>query len=192
MRTAVMRGTAVLSAVLILLHLSHCSKDKQLEEIDKLAGLDGSFEIRDSGFSINWQINEALLKNKDAGLFLDKADKKDGSQSLKLLVSRPGILEQNPGISTRLAVMQEKQYRLSFWLKNSAGFSVNWKSAADRAAGPGRLGVVARGGKRVPDWTAFADTISTEPGESSLELEFLLTETGSLWIDNVMFEEIAD
>ena len=180
------------AAIFFLLPLFFTGCTKDIEEIDKLAGLDGSFETKDSGFSINWQINGALFKNKDAGLFLDKADKKDGSQSLKLKVSRSGTSEQNPGISTRLAVMPEKKYKLSFWLKNSAGFSVNWKSTADRGENPGRLGVSARSSKGVQNWTEYADTISTEPGENGLELKFLLTETGDLWIDNVMFEEIAD
>ncbi len=193
MNLSTFHKTLTLAVFLILVNgLTHCAREKLIQEIDKLSGLDGSFETTDSGFSIKWQINEALLKNKDAGLFLDKTEKKDGSQSLKLQVRQTGTIEKFPGISTSLAVMPDKKYRLSFWLKNNASFSVNWKSLAGSEDIPGRLGTAARSAKSAQNWTAYADTISTEPGESRLQLEFILTKPGELWIDNVMFEELDE
>jgi hypothetical protein len=177
---------------ILILFITYCAKEKQIQEIDKLSGLDGSFEIRDSGFSIKWKINDALLKNKDARLYLDKNDKKEGSQSLKLQADQTAGSGQNPGIGTLLAVMPGKMYKLSFWLKNDAGFSVNWKSLTGSEDQPGRLGVSAKGEQSIMNWTAFADTISIVPGENTLLLEFLLTKPGELWIDNVMFEETLE
>ena len=186
----------ILTLVIFLIlvnSLTHCTRDKQIQEIDKLSGLDGSFETTDSGFSIKWQINETLLKTHDAGLFLDKTEKKDGVQSLKLQVQKTDTFKQFPGISTSLAVMPNKKYKLSFWIKNSrAAFYVKRHSSSLSGEQVKSSEFVLNNKNIYARWHSFSDTLLIGPDENNITLDFAITGPGVLWIDKVMFEELDD
>ena len=94
----------VLSFILVSLLLVSCQSN-ELSKSDSSAGLNGSFELTDSGYPINW----AFFPNPESGdLFQVTADTSkayEGNQSLKLVTDQSDV---TVGFrSRRMALLQK-------------------------------------------------------------------------------------
>jgi len=180
--------------VLFVLLLAGCTQMYICAKMDRQAGLNGSFEVTDGGYSVNWLYNAPPIKDGSATVSLDTSVFIDGKKSIKIVarkVSDSDRVWKKPGLSTRIPVSQRKTYRLSFRAKNKgSSFYAKWISATYNQKKHLRSKYVLKTDKSFSRWKAFADTISVDDNEKLILLDFVMTAPGTLWIDKVMFEEL--
>lgn len=161
---------------------------------NETAGLNGSFEIADGGYSVNWQFNAPPIKDGSTRITIDTTVFRDGKQSLKISakkVIKSDRVWQKPGLSTQIPVVPGKKYHLSFWARNmGCAFYVKWISATSNQKRHLRSGYVMQTEESFSQWKVFSDTLYTGKDETGILLDFVITRPGTLWIDNVMFEEL--
>ena len=180
--------------ILYIFILVSCTKMYIGAERNEAAGLNGSFEIADGGYSVNWFYNAPPLKEGSAQIVMDSTVVMDGRRSLKIIagtVKESDRVWMKPGLFTRIPVVPGKKYRLSFGARNRGGaFYARWVSVSANAKQHLRSSFVVRTADSFTNWKVFSDTLRIKERERAILLEFILTQSGSLWIDRVMFEEL--
>lgn len=161
---------------------------------NEAAGLNGSFEITDGGYSVNWLYNAPPLKDGSAQIVIDSTEFMDGKRSLKIIagaVKESDRVWMKPGLSTSIPVVPGKKYRLSFGARNKdSAFYAKWISATVNGKKHLRSAYVVQTGESFSSWKVFSDTLSIKGDETEVLLDFVITRPGTLWIDRVMFEEL--
>ena len=146
-----MRTMGILTILASVL-LSGCDEFSESRQ-DKTAGINGSFEVVESGLPVNWSVyTPKSIPTGDFDLIIDTIEYKDGKQSLKFLVrecsSRGGWL--SPGLFQEYKATPGETYRVSFWVKNDgAEFRVGVSGVA---AKEGEDETIVRSRETIDTW----------------------------------------
>ena len=110
----------IFTSIFAIVLLSSCNKMSETI-YNETAGMNGSFEITESGIPVNWLVySPTTIPTGDYDLIFDMAEYKDGNQSLKFLVrecSNTGGWH-SPGITQEYNAIPGEIYKVSFWIKN--------------------------------------------------------------------------
>jgi len=176
---------ATLGAACVL--AAACQSDELLER-NGTAGLNGSFEITQAGYPVNW----AFFPNPEADSTLrvvfDSNQVVEGSHSLKLVV-RPS--DKLPALrSSQVAVQPGKKYRFRLSFRNE-GCSLKVNRIVQDASGKTvrRQDFIIDTSVSSTDWETFEETLSVAQDEAQVLLVIIIAGSGTVWLDNVNFKE---
>jgi len=172
-----------------LLAVSSCKKN-ELYVGNAEAGLNGSFEVIESGYPVNWAIFPSPENSKTTSVSLNSATACDGKYSMELVTQE---LKGTTGIRTRrLSVNSGSRYKISFWAMNKAGaFQVNRVIRDHSGKKNIRAKIIARSSQPTDEWQRFDDEVLIAENEKYLHLIFRVIEPGTLLIDDVVIEEVG-
>ena len=156
-------------------------------------GINGGFEYTRSGLPINWIVySPGTIPSGRYELLLDRADFREGKQSLRFLVDAcsPTGGWHSPGITQQYPAEPGTTYAIRFWVKNEG---CDWAvSVGGVTATTGAYEVLA--GAEVPQgsWQRVEQRYTLAPQYEQLRFELSITSPGSLWIDDVRIEAVPD
>jgi hypothetical protein len=159
--------------------------------VDPEAGMNGSFEVVESGIPVNWSFDN----NPDMQVFTDTTRVVDGKRSLKVTVEYDvnGRIPSFRGL--RIPVLSGKNYRISVSVIND-GCSFRLNRIVQDSSGKTntRADIIARAvALASPDtWESYEEILSVVGDESYVILAFLVKGHGTLWCDDVRVEELEE
>lgn len=179
--------------------LAACASPRYIIHSRPATSWNGSFEIVESGYPVNWSFSQAPIEQRDMSVVLDREVVHEGQQSLRVEVLRavagPEVFEQvwaKPSFSTRATIEPGSRYRLSFWLRNAgAKVHVRWVATSKDYQRHFRFRDMLETSLASADWTRVEDEITAKEGEQLLELIFVVSEPGLFWCDDVRVQEVA-
>jgi len=192
------RSAATSTWLAAMLLLSACVSTSLIFKRDAAAGLNGSFEIAEAGYPVNWTISGLPIQRGEATVSLDDEVAHDGRQSLRVEVGSTHPSNRvffqvwsKPSFSARTVVQPGKRYRISFWYRNEgSGLHVRWVTTSGDYYVHYRHRDVLETAEVVGEWQQVEDTIDVEGDEYLLELIFVATEPGVFWCDEVVVAEV--
>lgn len=172
----------------IFLTLSGCQK-KSENETDKLAGLNGGFEISENNLPVNWLMyTPKTVPNADFEISFDTNIYKEGSQSLRFDVTNCSSTGgwHSPGFTNEFNEIGqfkgESIYKLSFWIKNKGSkYSIR---AGGVSAQKGHMKKLIEADQNIEDWKYHEYEISI-PKRQHLRFELNILQPGTFWIDDI-------
>lgn len=155
---------------------------------DKSAGLNGSFEVTQSGLPVNWLVfTPETVENSDFDLIIDTSEYKEGKQSLKFLVREcsAGGEWNSPGFCKEYEVSPGASYVVSFWVKNTGSnyfVKIGGVSAFD-----GSYETIVSSSEEIDTWKYFEHkyTMPTDKKFGRLRFALNVLSSGSFWIDDI-------
>jgi len=166
-----------------------CQSDELLTR-NGSAGLNGSFEITEAGYPVNWAFFPNPASDSTLQVVLDTVQVVAGHHSLKLVVRPSDVL---PALrSTQAPVQPGERYRLSMSYRNEGcTLKVN-RIVQDRSGMTNRRqDLVIDTSVSSTEWQTFAETLAVVKGEAKVFLVIMIDGSGSLWLDDVRLERIA-
>lgn len=176
----------VLAAVLAIVFVG-CSRMSKTF-YDPAAGMNGSFEVTQSGLPVNWLLfTPETVENSDFDLTIDTTQFKDGKQSLKFLVRKCEDHGEwnSPGFCKEYEAVPGESYKISFWVKNSE--SEFFAKIGGVSAFDGEYETIVKSSKNIDDWRYYEYNYQMPQGEKFKRLRFVLNvlSAGSFWIDDI-------
>ncbi len=162
----------------------------ELSWSDSAAGLNGSFEVTNSGYPVNWAFFPNPETNDAFHVFVDTSQAVDGEQSVKLITTAGG---NGPGLrSQRVRIQAGETYRIGFSVKLN-GCSVSVRRVVQNRLGVTnmRSDIIAEASPSTDEWQRFEAILSVRDGEANVFLIFLIVGSGTMWCDDVRIEEIV-
>ena len=185
-------------AILALFVVAACASHSFVTKRDEAAGFNGSFEIADSGYPVNWSFSESPLQSGDMIVSLDTQIVRDGQQSLRVEVLNAQEAKEffyqvwtKPAFSARTAIQPGKGYRISLWLRDlGAKVHVRWVTTSSDYQKHYRHRDMLESEELSEEWHCAEDYLTVEKGEALLDLVFVATAPGVFWCDDVKVEEV--
>jgi hypothetical protein len=181
------RLVAVLGAACVV--AAACRSDELLKR-NSTAGLNGSFEITEAGYPVNW----AFFPNPEADstlqVVLDSDQVVEGHHSLRLVI-RPS--QKLPALRSRQVPVQPgKHYRFSLSFKNE-GCNLKVNRIVQDASGMTvrRHDLVIDTSVSSTDWETFEETLSVAQNEAQVLLVVMIDGSGTVWLDDVKLKGVA-
>jgi hypothetical protein len=187
------------SGLAMLALLTACALPRYIMQSRPDTAWNGSFEIVEAGYPVNWRFSQPPIEQGDMILVLDREVVHEGQQSLRVEVRRappgPVVFQQvwtRPSFSTRATIEPGTRYRVSFWLRNEgAKVHVRWVTTSSDYYQHFRHADMLETNLATAEWTLVEDEIRAEEDEQMLELVFVASEPGLFWCDDVRVEEVA-
>lgn len=183
------RGAIYSSAITLLLLSTGCSKYLPGKKVmDHTAGLNGGFEVAQNGLPVNWIFyTPEHVPGSDFEISLDDAKYKDGTQSLRFdVLELPTESDFLPGFTNEFQeagkFVGAATYNVSFWIKNE-GAAYEFSAGPVTAMG-GDVQVLTSTPSEQSDWRKMEYQIDI-PADEWLRVELLISQAGTLWIDDV-------
>ena len=180
----------VLCAMASVASLAGCSRLSETIE-DKSAGINGSFEVVESGLPVNWLVyTPEVIPTGDYDLIIDTSDYKHGKQSLNFLVrecsDRGG--RHSPGLCNQYEAVPGETYKISYWVKNHGCEFVMGIGGVTPFEGDYETMVKSK--DTIEAWTYFEHQYRMPLGKKFRSIRFYLNilQPGSFWIDDVKIE----
>ena len=176
----------ILTIFLILFIISCGNMSEKI--YDKSSGMNGSFEIINSGLPVNWLVYTSnTVPDGDFDIIFDAKDYKDGSQSLKFLIRNCSDVGgwYSPGIASEYHATPGSTYNISFWIKNSeCEFVIN---AGGVTPFDGKMERVIKTSKTIEDWEKieYQYEMPSDENYDRFRFELNVLSPGSFWIDDV-------
>jgi len=177
-----------LSIIIICgLVLSGCTNFSKIIH-DESAGMNGSFEVIESGLPVNWLVYAPeTIPTGDYDLIIDTTDAKDGNQSLKFIVRdcSPVGGWGSPGITQQYYANPGEQYKISFWIKNDGSrFTVSTGAVSPMN---GEMVSIITSSDKIDDWKqyAFDYTMPADQEWDNIRFEMNILKAGTFWIDDI-------
>ncbi len=194
MKTVTYRTSNVVLIITILaiVLLYGCTKMSETIQ-DKTAGMNGSFEVTESGLPVNWLIyTPKTIPTGDYDLVIDTTEYKEGRQSLKFLVRECSATGgwHSPGLSNEYKAIPGETYRVSFWIKNDGCeffIKIGGVSAFD-----GKYETIVKSKEKIDTWKHYEYNYKM-PSENKFDrirIEMNILHPGSFWIDDITIEGI--
>ncbi len=180
----------IASLFLPLLFLTGCNQMSEMKQ-DSGAGMNGGFEITDSGLPVNWLCyTEKTVKDGKFTIAADRDIFREGKQSLKLTVkscsSTGGSL--SPGLAQEFEAAPGAKYKLGFWIRNQGSqFNV---SAGPVSAFTGNVKSLIKSDQDFNDWKYFEYVVYIPSDFQKLRFELNVLRPGTFWIDDFTITEI--
>jgi hypothetical protein len=176
--------------VIILLMIS-CTSNVLLKR-ESTAGLNGSFEITDSGYPVNWEFFPNPETSSALQVLVDTTTAVEGNQSIKLVARET---DNVVGIhSQQVHVQSGRIYRVSLSVKLS-GCSV-WVRRATRDVHSvpvnSRLAKITDDLRSPGEWQYFEDILAISEPETSIYVGLSVIGSGTVWCDDVRIEEVTE
>lgn len=181
--------TAAVLFLIGMLLISHQSNE--LIILDRSAGLNGSFEISDSGYPVNWAFGPNPEADDIFQVLLSSTKVFDEKKSLQIVTDQG---ERTIAIrSQRVPVQPGKTYSISFASKND-GCALKANRIIQDSSGTRvlRSDFILNTSDSTKEWSTFEEILTISDKEDSVVLIFLVDGPGSLWLDNVNIEEISE
>jgi hypothetical protein len=179
----------VTMGIIVSLFLVSCQSN-ELSKPNNEAGLNGSFEITESGYPVNWAFFPNPESDDIVQIAVDTTKAQEGKQSLKLATNQS---EKTVGFrSRRVAVQPGKTYTISFAVQND-GCALKVRRIVQDASGTDnrRSEIIVDTSSPTNDWKTFEETLVVSDGEAKVVLVFLVEGSGTLWFDDVQVEEVT-
>ncbi len=185
------RITGGLLIVLVLsLMLGGCKRFSESIQ-DKTAGMNGSFEVTESGLPVNWLVyTPAIIPTGDYDLIIDTTEYKDGKQSLKFLVRECSSVGgwYSPGLSQEYKAIPGETYMVSFWVMNDGSeFIVEIGGVSDKE---GEYETIVRSKEAIDIWQQFEHIYTIPQKMNAIRFEMNILQPGTFWIDDIEIERI--
>ena len=180
-----------LPALLVVGTMVSCS-DMSESIVDESAGLNGGFEITQSGLPGNWLVyTPSTIPSGDYDLVVDTMEYRSGKQSLKFVVREcsPDGGWRSPGLSRQVDATPGAAYKVGFWAKNEGTefrFRVGGVSAKE-----GQYEIVVQSDETTAHWRRYEHEYHMPEGLGQLRLEMNVLRPGALWIDDVTIETLS-
>ena len=159
--------------------------------VDELAGLNGGFEVVQSGLPVNWLVyTPKTIPTGDYSLVVDTTEFKDGKQSLKFDVRScsPDGGWHSPGLSKEIDVTPGTTYRIGFWIKNDrAEFVVK---VGGVSAKKGEYETIVKSRDTSATWRYYEHNYVIPRNANRLRFEMNVTQPGTFWIDAITMEPV--
>ena len=163
----------------------------QMSEIvkDESVGMNGRFEITESGLPVNWYFyTQNTIKSGDYELIIDTSTYKDGKQSLKFLVheypTEPG--SRSHGMFKEFDASPGESLLVSLWIKNKGTeFLIK---AGGVSAFEGDVKTIINSDETIDEWKQIEFTYLMPSAFERLRIELLILSSGSFWIDDIRIE----
>ncbi len=172
--------------------LGGCSRFSE-ERRDKTAGMNGSFEVVESGLPVNWLVyTPKIVPRSDFDLVFDTTEYKDGSQSLKFVVRECSSIGgwRSPGFAQEYEAAPGETYRVSFWVKNDGSEFV--VGVGGVSAMEGEDVTIVQSKETIDTWHEFEYDYTIPEKMNALRFEMNILQPGSFWIDDIRIEKIND
>ncbi len=160
---------------------------------DKTAGMNGSFEVTESGLPVNWLIyTPETIPTGDYDLIIDTTEYKDGGQSLKFLVRECSSTGgwHSPGLCQEYKAIPGETYRVSFWVKNDGSEFVI--KIGGVSAHKGQYDTIVKSKETIDTWQQFEYTYTIPQKMNAIRFEMNILQPGTFWIDDIEIERIND
>ncbi|NOZ46233.1 MAG: hypothetical protein GXO79_05565 [Chlorobi bacterium] len=186
-----------LSIVTVILVLfSNCTNKFIDNNMDDSKGFNGSFEIINNGYPVNWLIFKPAIQKGNVNFIIDTIDAKQGKNCILLdakKVSGSSKAWKKPGMENQFKIKPGVKYKLSLWLKNeNSSFYVSWITATKDKKRHLRSKKFIETEISFSTWYYFKEIIEPAENEELLLLDIVMDKPGKLWIDDVNFEELID
>jgi hypothetical protein len=189
------RGIVALTFGIMILNSFCMGFNSKMSECyyDEKAGMNGSFEIVENGFPVNWIVySPKTIPTGDYDLIIDTTTFNDGNQSLKFFVrqcsSEGGW--HSPGICIEYDVNPDETYMLSLWVKNdSCEFIVKIGSINNSI---GEYKTIIKSNEIISDWKLIEYKFSIPSKMNSIRFEMNILQPGTFWIDDIKIDKISN
>ncbi|MFC2086211.1 carbohydrate binding domain-containing protein [Bacteroidota bacterium] len=179
-----------------MLLFTGCGERYILENKNESIGVNGDFEEIKNGYPLNWDIHASPINKGHSKIILDTVDVQNGTYSLKIeaiKVAGGKKAWKKPGLSKELNIEPNKKYKLSIWIKNTdSKFYVKWTTLDKANKKQLSSKTFIEMDVTVTTWYYFKEIITTNANEEILKLEIVVTQPGTLLVDNIKFEEIIE
>ena len=194
MKTQIFRSSciAVLAAI-VAATSTGCFKKMSESVEDESAGMNGGFEVTQSGLPVNWLVYApTTIPVRNYELVFDTVEPKEGKQSLKFLVHECSSTGgwHSPGISQEYSAIPGDTYKVSFWVKND-GSEFRAKIGGVSAI-EGQYETVVESSEPIPEWKKFEHDYRMPMEFETIRFELIVLKPGSFWIDDIKIEGIRD
>ena len=194
MKTIIFRTSNIFFILTIIatILLGGCTQMSETIQ-DKTAGMNGSFEVTESGLPVNWLVyTPKTIPTGDYDLVIDTTEYKDGRQSLKFLVREcsPTGGWHSPGFCNEYEAIPGETYRVSFWVKNDGCefvVEIGGVSTFD-----GKYETIVKSKETIDTWKHFEYNykMPLEKKFDRIRFEMNILNPGSFWIDDIKIEGI--
>jgi len=173
--------------------LLSCAGNMSETIYDESAGVNGSFEIINSGLPVNWLIyTPETIPTGDYDLIIDTTDYIDGSKSLRFLVRECSGTGgwHSPGLCKEYEAIPGEEYNISFSVKNDGcEFIVN---VGGVSAFEGEYEIIVKSKDTIETWKQFEYqyTMPSEGKFDRLRFELNILHPGNFLIDDIKIEGI--
>jgi hypothetical protein len=163
-----------------------CQSDELLER-NAAAGLNGGFEITESGYPVNWSFFPNPEADSTLQVVLDSSEVVEGSQSLRIVVRPSGRL---PALrSTQVAVQPGERYRLGMsFMNQGCSLKVNRIVLDPSGMTVRRRDLIIDTSIPSTAWETFEETLSVAQNEAQVMLVIMIGGSGTVWLDDVKVE----
>jgi hypothetical protein len=183
--------TVLIICIGILLTSCEIFQPNELSRPNATAGLNGGFEITDSGYPVNWAFGPNPETSNAFDLLIDTEHVIEGNNALKLV-----IMQRDRTISVRsrrIPVQIGMDYRVSLWVTNG-GCSLLVNRVMTDASGKTHMrpNTIVETSASSDQWQQFEDVFSIAEDEANVFLIFLIDGPCNFWADDVKIEEVSE
>lgn len=157
------------------------------------AGLNGGFEVVESGLPVNWLLyTHNTVPDADFDVLVDEEEMKSGKRSLKYVVrdcSDTGGW-RSPGFCRELEAKPGVRYQVQFWARQDGGaFTFQLGGVTAKRGDYAEKQVIS---ETSDQWKQYTYTYKMPEAFDRLRLEWNAIQTGQYWIDDLTVKEVSE
>ena len=192
MKTTIFGTGSVVTALAVIAGSLLCGCNKMSESVlDESAGMNGGFEITESGLPVNWLVyTPKTIPTGDYDLLIDTGEYRAGKQSLKFVVREcsPDGGWHSPGFSKEYDATPGTSYTVGFWVKNDGAEFL--AKIGGVTATQGRYETIVRSSETITTWKHYEHEYTMPPEFDRIRFELNILRPGTFWIDEVTISGI--
>jgi hypothetical protein len=160
--------------------------------LDDSVGMNGGFEITESGLPVNWLVyTPATIPTGDYDLVIDTVEYKGGKQSLKFEVRDCSSVGgwRSPGFSKEYDATAGTTYTVGLWVKNDGAAFL--AKVGGVSAFEGEYEMIVQSSDTISTWRHYEHAYTMPAEFDRLRLEVNVLGPGTFWIDEVTITGIG-
>ena len=192
MKTTISRTARFVTLVALFTSNVLCGCNKFSESIlDESAGMNGGFEITESGLPVNWFVyTPETIPTGEYDLIIDTVEYWSGQQSLKFVVREcsPRGGWHSPGFCQQYEATPGMTYTVGFWVKNDGAEFL--AKIGGVSPSEGQYETIVRSSETIATWRHYEKEYTMPPEFDSIRFELNILRPGTFWIDEVTISGI--